>query len=92
MGYCGGMLMDRSHRPPWYGDAGSRGPRRTASQLKRSESEEGPRWRQEGVGWNSRSESSWERRLSADWEEDDLGDLDLEAELDALEEERDMVV
>jgi hypothetical protein len=69
LGYVGGMVMERSHRPPEYGEVMSRGPLRTASHVKRSDSLVGPRCRTDSLGVRSRSVSSWVRRFRAVEEE-----------------------
>jgi len=65
IGYVGGIAIERSHRPPKYGEEGSRGPLSTASHWKRSSSLEGPRWRTASLGVVCRSWSSWVRRFRA---------------------------
>ena len=70
IGYVGGTVMERSQRPPKYGEAVSRGPFSTASHWKRSSSFEGPRCRTASLGVDWRSCSSCVRRLRALPEED----------------------
>lgn len=57
--------MESNHRPPWYGDEGSCGPRSTASHWNRSSSFAGPRCRTLSGGDFCRSLISCVSRLSA---------------------------